>query len=152
MKGAAMKLDELWIADGEAFTCSVSTHRIMGKIICAAKAEGSISESGAFVSNVILAAFDRGKCDYHIADFSQLRFVDKDAIDERAIELLMRIVGLAFVGKSIAIVVVDNIPLKETLMDLFRRDKRGRNMLIFSGKEWRSSQLLATFIDEGLAA
>ena len=64
----------------------------------------------------------------------------------------MRIVGLAFVRRSTAIAIVDNTHLKEILRDLFRGDKRGRNMLIFSGEEWRSSQLLAAFIHEGLNA
>ena len=137
-----MKMNELWLAfGGSHLTSTVSNHKLEDGAMIKVTIEGVIDESSTFITNVILAAIAGWRYDICLIDVRNFIFVEGNAINENAIECLIRLTGFAMNSEMRTVLVVDNGYVREVLTDILRRHRGFSRILIQSSHDFSSSAL-----------
>ena len=137
-----MKKNELWIAvAGSQLTSSVSSHTLVQSAMVKVSIGGILDEESAFITNVLLAAMEGGLYNICLIDVQNLIFVDGIAINEHAVECLVRLTGCAMNHDMKVFLVIDNGFVREVLTNTLRRHRGFSKIMIQSSQDFLNSDL-----------
>ncbi len=145
-----MKVSELWIAvDGTRLMGAVSVHKMAGDTLIRITIEGSFSHEDAFITNVMLAAFNSGCHKCCVIDAHGLIFTERLGVNEDAVDCLITLAGAAIKKDMVVFLVIDDGYVRDVILSVLKSHMKNSKVSVQSNDDWMVSDLRNVMMADG---